>query len=394
MINETMYELGSEPSAIRELFAYGLARKAEIGGDKVFDFSLGNPSIPAPPAVKQAILELLDEPPVALHGYTPAQGTPGVRTAIADSINRRFGTEATAANIYMTAGAAASLDISINAIANAGDEFIVVAPYFPEYRIWIEAAGCTCVEVMARLSDFQLDTVAIAEAVTPKTKGIVVNSPNNPVGSVYSEENLQALADVLRAKQEEFDSSIYVICDEPYREIVYEGVEVPYIPSIYDRTIVCYSYSKSLSLPGERIGYIYVPERMPEWERVYAAVCGAGRALGFVCAPSLFQGVIEKCVDAPTDVAAYAENRALLCRGLSELGYEYIEPQGAFYLWVKALEPDEQAFAERAKELELLLVPSTSFGCSGYVRVGYCVDKATIESSMPAFKALMESYQR
>lgn len=394
MINETMYELGSEPSAIRELFAYGLARKAEIGNDKVFDFSLGNPSIPAPPAVKQAILELLDEPPVALHGYTPAQGTPGVRTAIADSINRRFGTEATAANIYMTAGAAASLDISINAIANAGDEFIVVAPYFPEYRIWIEAAGCTCVEVMARLSDFQLDTVAIAEAVTPKTKGIVVNSPNNPVGSVYSEENLRALADVLRAKQEEFDSSIYVICDEPYREIVYEGVEVPYIPSIYDRTIVCYSYSKSLSLPGERIGYIYVPERMPEWERVYAAVCGAGRALGFVCAPSLFQGVIEKCVDAPTDVAAYAENRALLCRGLSELGYEYIEPQGAFYLWVKALEPDEQAFAERAKELELLLVPSTSFGCSGYVRVGYCVDKATIENSMPAFKALMESYQR
>lgn len=394
MINETMYELGSEPSAIRELFAYGLARKAEIGGDKVFDFSLGNPSIPAPPAVKQAILELLDEPPVVLHGYTPAQGTPGVRTAIADSINRRFGTEATAANIYMTAGAAASLDISINAIANAGDEFIVVAPYFPEYRIWIEAAGCTCVEVMARLSDFQLDTVAIAEAVTPKTKGIVVNSPNNPVGSVYSEENLRALADVLRAKQEEFDSSIYVICDEPYREIVYEGVEVPYIPSIYDRTIVCYSYSKSLSLPGERIGYIYVPERMPEWERVYAAVCGAGRALGFVCAPSLFQGVIEKCVDAPTDVAAYAENRALLCRGLSELGYEYIEPQGAFYLWVKALEPDEQAFAERAKELELLLVPSTSFGCSGYVRVGYCVDKATIENSMPAFKALMESYQR
>lgn len=393
MVNEKMYELGSEPSAIRELFAYGLARKAEIGEDKVFDFSLGNPSIPAPAAVKEAIIELLDEPPVALHGYTPAQGTPGVRTAIADSINRRFGMNATAANIYMTAGAAASLDISINAVANEGDEFIVIAPYFPEYRIWIEAAGCTCVEVMARETDFQLDLAAIEAAITPKTKGIIVNSPNNPVGSVYSEENLRGLADVLRSKQQELGSVIYVICDEPYREIVYEGVEVPYIPALYDNTIVCYSYSKSLSLPGERIGYLYVPERMPDWQRVYAAICGAGRALGFVCAPSLFQGVIEKCVDAPTDVVAYAENRALLCRGLSELGYEYVDPQGAFYLWVKALEPDEQAFADRAKAHELLLVPSTSFGCSGYVRIGYCVDKATIERSMPAFAALMAEYR-
>ena len=393
MVNEKMYELGSEPSAIRELFAYGLARKAEIGEDKVFDFSLGNPSIPAPAAVKEAIIELLDEPPVALHGYTPAQGTPGVRTAIADSINRRFGMNAAAANIYMTAGAAASLDISINAVANEGDEFIVIAPYFPEYRIWIEAAGCTCIEVMAREIDFQLDLAAIEAAVTPKTKGIIINSPNNPVGSVYSEENLRGLADVLCSKQEELGSVIYVICDEPYREIVYEGVEVPYIPAIYDNTIVCYSYSKSLSLPGERIGYLYVPERMPDWQRVYAAICGAGRALGFVCAPSLFQGVIEKCVDAPTDVAAYAENRALLCRGLSELGYEYVEPRGAFYLWVKALEPDEQAFADRAKAHELLLVPSTSFGCSGYVRIGYCVDKATFEQSMPAFAALMAEYR-
>ena len=305
---------------------------------------------------------------MALHGYTPAQGTPGVRTAIADSINRRFGMNAAAANIYMTAGAAASLDISINAVANEGDEFIVIAPYFPEYRIWIEAAGCTCIEVMAREIDFQLDLAAIEAAVTPKTKGIIINSPNNPVGSVYSEENLRGLADVLCSKQEELGSVIYVICDEPYREIVYEGVEVPYIPAIYDNTIVCYSYSKSLSLPGERIGYLYVPERMPDWQRVYAAICGAGRALGFVCAPSLFQG-------------------------LSELGYEYVEPRGAFYLWVKALEPDEQAFADRAKAHELLLVPSTSFGCSGYVRIGYCVDKATIEQSMPAFAALMAEYR-
>lgn len=393
MVNEKMYDLGSEPSAIRELFAYGLARKAEIGADKVFDFSLGNPSIPAPDAVKQAIVELLDEPPISLHGYTPAQGTPGVRSAIADSINRRFGMKATSSNIYMTAGAAASLAISINAVADAGDEFIVVAPYFPEYRIWIEAADCTCVEVMARELDFQLDLAAIEAVVTPKTKGVIVNSPNNPVGWVYSEENLRGLADVLRVKQEEFGSVIYLICDEPYREIVYEGVNVPYVPALYDNTIVCYSYSKSLSLPGERIGYIYVSERMPEWNRAYAAICGAGRALGFVCAPSLFQGVIEKCVDVPTDVAAYAENRELLCQGLAGLGYEYVEPQGAFYLWVKALEPDEQAFAARAKEHELLLVPSTSFGCTGYVRIGYCVSKETIANSMPAFKALMEEYR-
>ena len=393
MVNEKMYELGNEPSAIRELFAYGLARKAEIGDDKVFDFSIGNPSIPAPDAVKQAIIELLDEPPIVLHGYTPAQGTPAVREAVASSINRRFGMKAAPANIYMTAGAAASLAISINAAADAGDEFIVITPYFPEYRIWIEAAGCTCVEVPAHAGDFQLDLAAIEAAITSKTKGVIINSPNNPVGTVYSEENLRGLAEVLDAKRDELGQVIYLICDEPYREIVYDGVEVPYVPSIYDATIVCYSYSKSLSLPGERIGYLYVSERMPEAARVYAAVCGAGRALGFVCAPSLFQGVVERCVDTPTDVAAYAENRKALTCGLAELGYEYVEPQGAFYLWVKALEPDEQAFAERAKAHELLLVPSTSFGCSGYVRVGYCIDKTTIENSMPAFKALMEEYR-
>ncbi|MEG0374255.1 MAG: pyridoxal phosphate-dependent aminotransferase, partial [Raoultibacter sp.] len=330
---------------------------------------------------------------VALHGYTPAQGTPGVRKAVADSINRRFGMQATPANIYMTAGAAASLDISINAVAHAGDEFIVVAPYFPEYRIWIESADCTCVEVFARADDFQLDLAAIEAAITPKTKGIIVNSPNNPVGVVYSLACLQGLADVLYAKQEQFGSTIYLICDEPYREIVYAGIEVPYIPAIYDNTIVCYSYSKSLSLPGERIGYLYVSERIAEWQTVYAAMCGAGRALGFVCAPSLFQGVIERCVDTPTDVAAYAENRELLTRGLSALGYEYIEPQGAFYLWVKALGGDQEAFAERAKAHELLIVPSTSFGCDGYVRIGYCVSKETIENAMPAFAALMGEYR-
>lgn len=393
MVNEKMYELGNEPSAIRELFAYGLARKAEIGSDKVFDFSIGNPSIPAPDIVKQTIIELLDKPPIELHGYTPAQGTPAVRKAVAESISRRFGMQATPSNIYMTAGAAASLAISIKAVAEVGDEFIVITPYFPEYRIWIEAAGCVCVEVPAQADDFQLDLSAIEAAITHKTKGVIINSPNNPVGTVYSEQSLKDLANMLESKRTDLGGVVYLICDEPYREIVYDGVEVPYAPALYDATIVCYSYSKSLSLPGERIGYLYVSERMPEADRVYAAVCGAGRALGFVCAPSLFQGVIERCVDTPTDVAAYAENREALTRGLSEIGYEYVEPQGAFYLWVKALESDEQAFAERAKAHELLLVPSTSFGCAGYVRIGYCTDKATIENSMPAFRALMEDYR-
>lgn len=392
MVNEKMYLLGSEPSAIRELFAYGLARKVEIGADKVFDFSIGNPSIPAPDAIKQATIELLDGSPIALHGYTPAQGTPAVRKAIADSISRRFGVDAQPGSIYMTAGAAASLAISINAVSDKGDEFIVITPYFPEYRIWIEAAECTCVEVPARTEDFQLDLAAIETALTPKTRGIIINSPNNPVGVVYSEEILRGLADVLNAKQKEFGTTIYLICDEPYRELVYDGVEVPYAPTIYANTIVCYSYSKSFSLPGERIGYLYVSEAVEDAARVYAAVCGAGRALGFVCAPSLFQGVIERCVDVPTDVEAYAENRKLLTDSLSELGYEYVEPQGAFYLWVKALEPDQEAFTERAKSHELLLVPSTSFGCDGYVRVSYCVDKQTILNSLPAFKALREDY--
>lgn len=393
MINNQMYKLGSEPSAIRELFAYGLERKAKIGADKVYDFSIGNPSIPAPPQVKQALCELIEEDPQKVHSYTPAAGDPAVRSVIADSINRRFGMNATAGNLYLTAGAAASLIISMKALSAGGEEFIVISPYFPEYKVWIEQVGCTCVEVPADQATFQLDIEAIGAAITPQTKGIIINSPNNPVGTVYSRENLEDLAKMLGEKQQEFGSDIYLICDEPYREIAFDGVEVPYIPSLYEKTIVCYSYSKSLSLPGERIGYIYVSERMPDSVQVYIAVCGAGRALGFVCAPSLFQQVIARCVDVPSDVAAYAENRELLTTGLSRLGYEFIEPQGAFYLWVKALEPDAEAFSEKAKALELLLVPSTSFGCDGWVRIGYCVSKETIKNAMPAFEALMAQYR-
>ncbi len=393
MVNERMYGLGNEPSAIRELFAYGMARKAEIGEENVFDFSIGNPSVPAPAAVKRAALELLEQPAVSLHGYSPASGVPEVRATIAESISRRFGIAASAANIYLTSGAAACLAISISAVTEPGDEVIVISPYFPEYKVWIETARCTCVEVPAHVPDFQLDIDALAAAIGPKTSAIIINSPNNPVGAVYSRENLEALAALLTAKEAELGRELYLISDEPYREIVYDGIEVPYVPCVYPRTLVCYSYSKSLSLPGERIGYVYVSDLMDNAVQVNAAVAGAGRALGYICAPVLFQRVIAACVDEPSDVAAYAANRKLLSEGLAELGYEFVEPQGAFYLWVRALEDDAQAFSNRAKVHELLLVPSDSFGVPSWVRISYCVSPEVIKRSLPAFKALMEEYR-
>lgn len=393
MINEAMYALGDEPSAIRELFAYGLKRKAEIGDDKVFDFSIGNPSVPAPAAVKEAILDLMEEDPVTLHGYSPAAGDPQVKQVIADAISRKFGVTATPGQLYLTAGAAAGLAISIAALTHPGDEVLVISPYFPEYKTWIEAAGCTIVEVPAQVPSFQIDTEAVAAAITPKTSAVIVNSPNNPVGAVYTRENLEVLAAVLREAEERQGRPIYLISDEPYREITY-GAEVPYVPAIYPRTVVCYSYSKALSLPGERIGYIYVSDAMPDAREVAVAVAGAGRALGYVCAPVLLQKAIARVVDVPSDVAAYAENRRLLTEGLAQLGYEFVQPDGAFYLWVRALEPDAQAFSERAKGFELLLVPSNSFGCEGWVRISYCVSADTIKGAMPAFKALKESYEQ
>ncbi|MBD9245043.1 MAG: pyridoxal phosphate-dependent aminotransferase [Coriobacteriaceae bacterium] len=391
-INEKSYAYGAQKSSIREIAAYGSARKAEIGAENVFDFSLGNPSIPAPESVRASIERSLTLPPTQLHGYTPAPGLPAAREAVAASLNRRFGTSYGAGDIYLTCGAAASLSISFHTLVNPGDEVIVIAPYFPEYRVWIETAGATCVEVMADPETFQIDVPAVAAAINERTKAIVINSPNNPVGSVYAQKNLEDLAAALHDAQKRLGTQVYLISDEPYREISY-GADVPWVPSIYDRTIVCYSYSKSLSLPGERIGWVLVPSTNPEHDRLVLAVAGAGRKLGFVCAPALFQHVVIDCVDEPTNVEAYAENRRVLTEGLSALGYEYIEPQGAFYLWVKALEPDANAFFERAKALELLPVPSDSFGCPGWVRVGYCVSKETIVNSMPAWKKLAESYE-
>lgn len=392
MYNETMYERGNAPSAIRELFAYGMERKAQIGEDKVFDFSIGNPSVPAPDSVAETIRELADMAPAQLHAYSAAQGLESTRAAIAENLNKRFGTHYTADNLYLTMGAAACLSACFTALIEPGDEIIVIAPYFPEYRIWIEFAGGVCVEVPAREDNFQIDLDALEQAITEKTKAVVINTPNNPVGTVYTRETLEGLADVLVQAEQKFDHDIYLISDEPYRELTY-GVEVPWVPAIYPNTLVCYSWSKSLSLPGDRIGYVLVPNEVHDSREVYLALCGAGRSLGYICAPVFFQRVIERCVDEPTNVEAYAVNREILTHALDELGYEYIEPDGAFYLWIKALEPDAQAFSNKAKEHELLLVPSDSFGVGGWVRAGYCIDKSTIEHSIPAFAALKADYE-
>lgn len=392
MYNETMYERGNAPSAIRELFAYGMERKAQIGEDKVFDFSIGNPSVPAPDSVAETIRELADMAPAQLHAYSAAQGLESTRAAIAENLNKRFGTHYTADNLYLTMGAAACLSACFTALIKPGDEIIVIAPYFPEYRIWNEFAGGVCVEVPAREDNFQIDLDALEQAITEKTKAVVINTPNNPVGTVYTRETLEGLADVLVQAEQRFGHDIYLISDEPYRELTY-GVEVPWVPAIYPNTLVCYSWSKSLSLPGDRIGYVLVPNEVHDSREVYLAVCGAGRSLGYICAPVFFQRVIERCVDEPTNVEAYAVNREILTHALDELGYEYIEPDGAFYLWIKALEPDAQAFSNKAKEHELLLVPSDSFGVGGWVRAGYCIDKSTIEHSIPAFAALKADYE-
>ena len=391
-INQKSYDYGAAKSSIREIAAYGAARKAQIGAQNVFDFSLGNPSVPAPDAVRASIVRNAALPASQLHGYTPAAGLPAARQAVADSLNRRFQTSYEPGDLYLTCGAAAAISITLHAIVNPGDEVIVIAPYFPEYRVWIETAGATCVEVMADATTFQVDTAAVDAAITPNTKAVIIDSPNNPVGAVYTRETLLSLASVLSGRGEELGHPIYLVSDEPYREITY-GAEVPWVPAIYDRTIVCYSYSKSLSLPGERIGWALVPNTNPDHDELVLAIAGAGRKLGFVCAPALFQRVLIDCVDEPTNVEAYARNREALAGGLRKLGYTCIEPEGAFYLWVKSLEPDAEAFFRRARDLELLPVPSNSFGCEGWVRLGYCVSYETIVGSMPAWQKLAESYR-
>lgn len=394
MINQTMLQLGTKRSAIRELFEYGKRRKEEIGQDKVFDFSIGNPSVPAPAVLTEALQDLIaNTDPVALHGYTSAQGDAAVRKAIAEAEEERAGVSVDPDLIYVTCGAAASLTVTLHALCNPGDEIIVLAPYFPEYRVFVEKAGAVLKEVPCLPDTFQIDFSALSQAVTSRTKGVILNSPNNPTGAVIPASDLEKLGKLLREKEEEFQSELFLICDEPYRALTY-GVTVPYVPAFYARTVVCYSYSKALSLPGERIGYILIPPVMPEGKTVYAALCGAGRALGFVCAPSLMQYAVAKCKNATADLSVYRENRKILSESLSEMGYSVTPPDGAFYLFVKALEEDAAAFCERAKEFELLFVPSDSFGVKGYVRISYCVSTEQIKASLPAFRALYESYRK
>ena len=393
MVNEKMLGLGNKRSVIREIFEYGNKRRSEIGADNVYDFSLGNPSIPAPEKVKEILISLIENTePTKLHGYTSAQGDLGVRTAICDNINERFNVGATPNLIYMTCGAAASLTISLNAILNQGDEVIVLAPFFPEYTVFIEKAGGKVVVVKCREEDLQIDFDALSKAINPNTKAIIVNSPNNPSGVVLSEDTISKLADLLNKKQKELGTDIFVIADEPYRELVYGDVVVPYIPNYYDNTLVCYSYSKSLSLPGERIGYIFVAPKVTNCGDVYAAVCGAGRALGFVCAPSLLQYLVAICQGLTGDIEAYKTNRDILYNALVEYGYTVAKPDGAFYLFVKSPEEDANAFCEKAKSEEILIVPGDDFGFKGYVRISYCVALETIRNSLAGFKRLIEQY--
>lgn len=392
MVSEQMYELGAKSSVIREIFEFGKKRKAEVGQENVYDYSLGNPSVPAPECVNETIRELTENmPSCALHGYTSAVGDNETRQAIADDLNRRFGTCFGMHNLYMTCGAAASLCITFRALIEKDDEIIVFAPYFPEYKVFIEAQAGKCVEVMCD-DELQINLDAFEKAITENTKAVVVNSPNNPSGVVISEEKVKGMCDILERKQKQYSKEIFLISDEPYRELVYGDVKVPYLTKYYNNTIVCYSYSKSLSLPGDRIGYILVPDEIKDFELIYKAVCGAGRSLGYVCAPSMMQYVIRKCVGKTGDISVYKKNRDILLSTLTEYGFKSAKPDGAFYLFVKSPEESAMAFCEKAKKYDLLIVPSDSFGYPGYVRLSYCVSTDMIERSLPAFKKLAEEY--
>lgn len=394
MLNERMVGLGTARSVIRELFEYGKTRAAIVGAENVFDFSIGNPSVPAPASVNENAMRLIrDLDPVLLHGYTSAPGDTFVRNVLAESVNRRQGTDFAAHNLYLTMGAAAALCCCFHALSCPGDEFVVLAPFFSEYRVFIEGAGAKMVVVPADIETFQINFAALEQAITPCTKGVVVNSPNNPSGAVYSEDTVKKLAALLESKSAEYGHPIYLVSDEPYREIVYDGAEVPYLTKYYPNTLVCYSYSKSLSVPGERIGYVAVPPEMPDWERVYAAVAGAGRSLGYVNASSLFQQVIAACAEDCADISVYAANRRLLLDGLRDMGFVCVEPKGTFYLFPRSLEPDAVAFSERAKAHDLLIVPGDGFGCPGHVRISYCVPTERIKRALPVFEKLAAEYK-
>lgn len=394
MVSEKMLALGRHSSVIRDIFEYGNQRRAQVGPENVFDFSLGNPSVPAPQVVTDTLQQLIAQTPAeALHAYTSAPGDFGVRSAIAQYVQDTFHFAARADHIYMTVGAAASLAITLTALAAEGDQVIVFTPFFPEYRVFVEKTGAEFVTVPSAEGTFQIDPQALADAINAHTKAVIINSPNNPTGVVLTRESIQALCTILEEKSAQYGHPIYLIADEPYRELVYGDAEVPYIPCFYKNTIVCYSFSKSLSLPGERIGYILVSPNAEDADMVYDAVCGAGRALGYVCAPSLFQQLVKSCLGQTADLSIYDENRKLLYSALTEYGFEAVYPDGAFYLFLKSPDPDANAFCEKAKAFDLLLVPADSFGCPGYARIAYCVTTDQIRRSLPAFKKLAELYR-
>ena len=393
MISEKMKPYVKNNSAIRMMFEEGNRLRAKYGADKVFDFSLGNPSVPAPDSVREAIIELVNTTdPTILHGYMSNAGFEDVRQTIAESLNRRFDTKFSAKNLIMTVGAASGLNVILKTILNPGEEVIVFAPYFLEYGAYVRNYDGVLVEISPDTTTFQPNLAEFEQKITPKTRAVIVNTPHNPTGVVYSEETIKKLSAILEAKQKEFGTVIYLISDEPYRELAYDGVEVPYLTKYYNNTVVGYSYSKSLSLPGERIGYLVIPDEADGSEELISAATIANRTLGCVNAPSLIQKVVAKCVDAKTDLAAYDKNRQALYNGLKECGFECIKPQGAFYLFVKSPVEDEKAFCEAGKKYNTLMVPGSSFACPGYVRLAYCVSYETIVNSLPEFKKLAAEY--
>ena len=390
MINETAFMLGDNSCLIRDLAEAGARRAAQIGKENVYNYTIGNPSLPSPPEVAEAIHAILEDTDnLAIHSYTPAVGEKACRQAIADDLNNRFGTDIGAEELFITCGASPALAATFQALTFPGAEIVAIAPFFMEYRPFVEAAGAKLVVVPADIPDFQINLASVEEALTPNTAAIIINSPNNPSGTVYTRKTLEALAALLTKKAEEYGHPIYIVADEPYRELVYGGVEVPYIPGIYKDTVVCYSYSKSLTLPGERIGYILVPKEATDSRRLYTAVCGGSRAIGHICAPSLWQKVIARCAHLRPDLTEYDRNRKLLYEGLTQMGYTVAKPDGAFYLFVKAPGGDSNAFARRAMELDLFVVPGDDFGCPSYFRMCYCVSTETIEKSLPIFRELL-----
>ncbi len=394
MINEKMYELGSKSSSIRELFEYGKKRKQDIGEDNVFDYSLGNPSVPSPSIVNETLIDLLTNvDSTILHGYTSASGDLKVREDIVNYLNKEYNTKLTSDLVYLTVGAAASLTSSLNAIINPNDEVICFAPFFPEYKVFIEKAGGTLKIVKCIEPSFEIDFVKLEKTINKNTKAIIINSPNNPTGKVINENELKKLIEIINKKNKEYNNTIFLISDEPYRELVYDDIKIPFVTNYYDNTIICYSFSKSLSLPGERIGYVIVNPTCKQAQRVYKAIAGAARSLGYVCAPSLFQYMISKCLGHTSDLNVYKENRDILYNELTKYGYTIIKPDGAFYLFIKSLDSDALKFSEFAKKYELLLVPSDSFGYPGYIRIAYCVSKEQIIKSLPAFKKLIDEYK-